>query len=731
MIGSYNLFRRIRRFPGPLLLVVGSIFAFSGCLNAPLPPEGATLDATLLREMSEDHEGIEVILPGTAYRGFTNREGRVVFDNLPPREYEILATSEGYRPYREEKISLTAGERYLIGEVTLAPIPTTGRIEGQVVVDNIPDATVEVRLKGTDLIAASLEGGDFEFAAVPPGEYNLAFHHSGYAAEKPVSVSIEAGLTVTLGKITLKKAVALSKEEGTLQGRIFLEGTKDFGGVSIGIQGSSSLGLTSADGTYHLDQVPSGTQTILFEKAGYEPYAIPRVVIASGTVTEITSTVVLLLKSGAQANLQVKGTSPPTSPADPSVDPDTPGIIAGWAFYPDGSEHSGIIVRLLNPPGLTETDSDGSFRFAEVPPGLVTLRAEAEAFTAAQLIDLEVRPGEVTRAPHMVLQSLQPFHFEQGGGSRIYGQVLLEGERTYLGTFISLEGTTLTAMTARDGTFLIDGVSPGQFTLLVDHEGFQPVSVDLDVPPDSEVPVQVLTLIPEEIYLEVVETRPADGTRKVEVSDHVHLEVQFNERILGRTIRDAVNIYPPVAFDLDLFGVDLLSIDLLRLERPKVEFDTNYTVVIDDGVQSVQGYRLAEPYSFEIKTGGPRVLGTFPPDGTEDFLPAADQSISIDFNMAVDIKQLRQSIRIRPDIGSVPMLVPQLRPFGMSVEIQLPTLTEKKTYKITIPRNVRTRGDHKRYDNTPYTFRFRTGSYGALPDVNDEYLDEVNDFLDF
>lgn len=648
------------------LILGGILFAsmvLASCMNAPLPPESASLTATILREDSTDHEGTEVLLPGTSYRGITDRQGKIIFDNLPPRKYEIVARSEKYIEYRESDIRLESGDHIDLGEIRLSPKPTTGTISGKVAVPGVSSATVEVVLLGSDLVTLSKPDGSFQFEAVPPGKYGIDFDYPGHAAENPLDVTVEAGTRVTVQTLSLR---------------------------------------------------PLPEPAILHIPADWS--VAESVEAATATVSPATS--------------PARPAIPVPEPQPPLAGPlsDAPAIVRGFAYYPDKTTHEGIQVRLVDPPRLVQTDASGAFLIPDVPPGLRSFRAESEGYLALDLTDLEVKPADVTTTPKMTLL-FDPSASQLSGSTRIYGQVVLQDLGPQPGVLVTLEGSGTSTATGLDGSFILNQVIPGTYSLTCFREGYQPFNTMVQAPGPGDYPVPVVTLVPEREYMKVMTTIPARGERKVEVSDRVHIQVRFDRQIQPRTARPSVSVFPPAAMRVGAED-EVLYIDLLRTQPPIVEFETEYTVAISTALQSIGGETLEEPYELTFRTGGPRILGTFPETGARDVILPPDQPIIIEFNSPVDLRDLAEKIKVNPDTGEVPNLRQQRMSFGQKVEVQLPVAPNRR-YRITIPSSLRTADGNNRYDNTPYRIEFRTGDYDALPDRNDEYLQEIDGFLDY
>jgi hypothetical protein len=697
------------------------LFLLMGCLNAPLPPDEGSLSATFILSDSENSEGIEVILPGTSYRGFTDREGRIVFDRLPPRSYEILAKHKDYLEYREANLEVRPGDSVFLGKIFLEPIPKDGTIVGIVEVEGVPDATPEIRLLGSNLSVRSASDGNFQFAEVPPGEYEIAVYYPGFAAETPTSVSVEAGATISLGRLELSSLQGEERASGAVTGRVVLVEEDSYEGVEIFLPGSTAYTASKANGSFWLGQIESGTHTLLFEKPGYIPARVPIQVTDENTITELPEIILEKIPAGKAPPV----TGPASSSAPAPVSPDTPGILSGFAFFPDRQDHSGIVVRIPETPLETVTGADGAYVLPEVPPGDAVLRFEAEGYQAMEFADLVIEPGDVTRVPRVELYPAVEEAPPPPVPSRVYGQILLEDSGPQAGIQAALEGTSYLAVTDSKGSFLIPNVPPGSYSIVVNHNGYLPFSEPVEVGPGVDVPVPVITLQRDREYLQVIEANPGDGARRVEVTDRVTLRFRFNDRLLQRTVAKQVFLEPPAQVQVTLPEIDLLQVELLRRAQPGVEFETDYVLTLGTGIESPEGNTLEEPYVVRFQTGGPRVLSSYPADGARDVLILPDSPMRVYFNDAVDVQSLRDRITISPGVER-PVIIANRDPIGSVVQIQF-NPRESRTYRLTIPSAVRTM-DGKKFENTPYTIRFKTGSYDDLPDANEASILELDDY---
>jgi outer membrane receptor protein involved in Fe transport len=81
-------------------------------------------------------------------------------------------------------------------------------------------------------------------------------------------------------------AGARAQATGTVTGRVTRrDGGAPLAGVSVSIQGTGIAAATGPDGTYQLQRVPAGQQTVSFRWLGYEPQQAPVTVTPGGSAT--------------------------------------------------------------------------------------------------------------------------------------------------------------------------------------------------------------------------------------------------------------------------------------------------------------------------------------------------------------------------------------------------------------------------------------------------------------
>jgi len=150
------------------------------------------------------------------------------------------------------------------------------------------------------------------------------------------------------------------------------------------------------------------------------------------------------------------------------VDPKRPASIEGKILLRDAAAHGGTLVHLDESTLRVATAPDGSFRFADVPPGSHTLHARHDGYAPLDhSIFLE-------RGPNPLEFTMDPL---EGVGS-------LSGKVTHAGTGAPLEGASISvggsyaATSGADGAYVVSDVPRGTYEVRVSHSGFMTLVAD-------------------------------------------------------------------------------------------------------------------------------------------------------------------------------------------------------------------------------------------------------------
>lgn len=174
-----------------------------------------------------------------------------------------------------------------------------------------------------------------------------------------------------------------------------------------------------------------------------------------------------------------------------------------------------------HPEGRAETmaDEEGRFAFCDVPGGVpLTAWGQEMGRMSRPLEGVAAEPGQVTRAVLPV-----DLGIDQETQVRILGEDLpVEGEEerdgSFSGTLLDASGSPIatalirlveadvTTTTDSEGRFHFDGLAPGDYTVEVNHLGYEAPTREIAVIADAEVTLD-LVVSPEVVELEAIEVR--------------------------------------------------------------------------------------------------------------------------------------------------------------------------------------------------------------------------------
>jgi len=152
-------------------------------------------------------------------------------------------------------------------------------------------------------------------------------------------------------------------------------------------------------------------------------------------------------------------------------------------------DHSGIVVEVIGVGTRTTTNSAGRFDIY-LAPGTYSLGLSASSYKSETVANLVVVNGATTEA------SAAPIVLLANPGS-VSGTVTLEGAAVLgnSGISVSLDNTASTATTDDSGTFVIDGVAAGTYTLRAAKSGFDTQTASgVSVRGGVQSPVSTLSL---------------------------------------------------------------------------------------------------------------------------------------------------------------------------------------------------------------------------------------------
>ncbi|MFH1743826.1 MAG: carboxypeptidase regulatory-like domain-containing protein [bacterium] len=668
-----------------------------GC--TPSPKDG-NLSGCFLRPRTDNHEGIRVFSPGSPYQASTDRFGRFYIPNITPGDYEIVVQEDGYSEIRKP-VRIAAGALVnLPTQTLLSLLPSTGSVRGKILLEGQENHQgTLVLLVGTAHNQITDQTGYFRFTEVELGTYQLVALKDGFQSLSDVQVNLEKPIELSLPDMPLIP-IAASVESPTakppagdlrLWGAALLEGEINHSGTYVSVLEDSALtAITSADGSFRVENLGDGPYTLKFEHTGFTAQQLSGITPFSAT-------------EGIGIHITLR----------PERNPGGRGVLQGFVELQDQTNHEGTTVRLIGIPQSVLTDNTGRYIFVDIPSISYILEASHPGYKTSRALGVEVVANTINEAPLLELPpiTVDDLDGEIEGYGAIEGIVTLEDDPNAGGVTIGVQTANLVALSAPGGAFSFNDVPAGRHLVIFEKAGYQTEYLeDVPVIPNQVTPLKPMVLQREIEHPYVVSTDPRNRARRVGFDEFVDVTVKFSDRMDGDSVKRSVFISPPVANRMffgresELSDSDTLHMQLLRAGRQGLRFKTNYEIVIGQSASNVQGIPLSDDYAFSFTTDGPLIVRTVPADGEHNvtFFPA--DRLLIETNAPIDPATLADALRIHPRPQSVPEPFTSRRGSGGRVEIEV-GLNSATKYSISIGKQLRT-VDGELFSNTPYRFTF-------------------------
>ncbi len=653
-------------------------------------------------------EGVLVFIPGTEYRALTDSNGAFLITNIPPGEYVMTAQSDGYTEIREDVI-ITAGSRASIGPFILTkPHQPEGTLSGFVTLEGErTHEDVLLILVGDKYTTTSNTTGYYQITGIEPGEYLLLALKENWLPVYKSDIKINDGLETQVEKFELKKPILgptptpapPTLGDKILQGMVFLEDETDHTGISVVLEDTPGIfAITDASGAFRITGLDEEKHNLVLSHNGFLDEVISNAIPVAADSTQSCGFVTL------QKEYRPEGV----------------GVLQGHVYLDDQLQHGNTTVQLEGIFPSVWTDAEGRYKIVGVPAGVYRLIAGHPGYATGTLSDIIIRGNYVEQAPELTLNPSEDNNSDAKG--EIVGLALLEGKDDQGGILVAIEGTSLISVTGPEGNFAFPEVPVGAYTLIYTKGEYKTqYLVGVPVNANQTTPLQPM-MLPRDIEPPyVIETYPRNGARRIPINEFIDLIIRFSERMDGGSVKRAVNIDPPAAFEAffdresQLSDMDALHIRLFNTPDMPLNFETRYRVVIDTRAKTPTGVPMAEPFAFLFTTDGALIVNSIPQRNDSQFTLNLTQQLVIETNAAVDQKVFERSIRFRPMPDSKPEY--QFIPIGAGTRILInANLRPNTRYRIQITNSLRTLDGHK-FTNTPYTLNFSTVD---APDFDDQ-----------
>jgi len=392
--------------------------------------------------------GVEVssrnLESGSEALAVTNDQGLFVLYGLAPGAIEVTVAGQLITSNAPDSFPQSD---HLI-DIQLEVVKA-GHVQGRLVdaVDNswLADAQVVVRNVGGDFVVVGSTdiNGQFDFGELPSDTYSIDVEHDNYLKPTVENIDVLQGVTLEID-LSLNPGATIYGRLTSVIADTPIDG-QQVTAVSQ-VTGDTTATVTQEDGTFFLSTLPAGTYDIVTNPDGYlEPVQV-EVTVATNSETRNVS---LVVDPGAN----ISGTIVESDGQQPIADAEIE--------YIDADDE---LRRAFS-------DANGFFEFTALKPGNSSLVVRHQRFISSS-------PQAVT----IVGREEQTVVFELEVGASVHGTVLDSMNMPLGGVNVvatSVENEIVrAATTSATGTYLIEGLSSGEYSLTVRKSGYATQMLD-------------------------------------------------------------------------------------------------------------------------------------------------------------------------------------------------------------------------------------------------------------
>ncbi|MCX7047814.1 MAG: carboxypeptidase regulatory-like domain-containing protein [Candidatus Sumerlaeota bacterium] len=613
------------------------------------------------------------------------------------------------------------------------PPPPEGMVVGEVTLQGEMDHSVTlVFLGGTNYSAYTDKNGFFKITGIAPGQYDVIAQREGYTKKTLDDMRVDENhpgiqnfriIPVTLSR---RKVVAevIEKQLGALMGVARYADRDDHSGISIHVINSVASAVTDESGNFAIQNAEPGPYTLRISAKGYAAQNIA-VDVRQGPPTQVRSAekdpnVVTLqpLPAGAEAKRTVKGRVTMFDAAGNPV-----------------KKFDQVLVALEGTGYIALPNSEGDFVIDNVARGVYVVSAVAAGYQASEEKVVADLSANLVAAVRLRLQEVAGAKSSEGSAR---GRVKCNDAQSPAGASVGLAGTNYVALADAQGSFALNGIPAGAYSLIASLQGYQNGEVaGIVIEAGKETDVGVVELSRTVIPPTVLSTSPADGERNITVRKIIPVSVRFSEKMQPQSVLSALTFSPRINYRAYIgkqhpqSDLDLLYIELNGTGEAAIKFDSKYSITIGAGASDQNGVAMAESYTFSFTTGKAELIGTYPENGGINYARTPiSGGVILYFNAPVRHDSLNaRSIQISPNPGDSIDVICREDPETGWTNAEIHRLwTPGTRYSVTVNSGVKLADGRGSISNLPYRFSFSTASGQDIGRSRDIQNGRINPF---
>jgi len=168
--------------------------------------------------------------------------------------------------------------------------------------------------------------------------------------------------------------------------------------------------------------------------------------------------------------------------------------VKGIARLSGETDHSGIAVFVGGTQIVAYTNEDGEFLIKGLDKGTYQLYAQKSGYNQIRFKKLFLNTKDKIIDAGIVI--LEPSEIAKGKKSSLSGKISLLDATDFSNIPVIIENTDYSALTNKDGSFLIKEIEPGVYTIAIKKDNYKPFSDTIEIKKDETLRLTQITLEP-------------------------------------------------------------------------------------------------------------------------------------------------------------------------------------------------------------------------------------------